>query len=41
MTARQLNGWSGAVMACPPVLRALHELNHGGGWLIRSWVQLA
>ena len=28
------------VMACPPVLRALHELYHGGGWLIRSWVQL-
>ena len=23
-------------MACPPVLRALHELYHGGGWLIRS-----
>ena len=27
-------------MACPPVVRALLELYHEGGWLLRSWVQL-
>ena len=27
-------------MACPPVLRALHELYHEGGWLLR-WIGCA
>ena len=26
-------------MACPPVIQALLELYHGGGWLLRSWVR--